>query len=149
MLPFTLRLVSLPNQNVSSHLHVIYPSHSPALTRLFSSLVDCRVDSLCSIIFPLAPVFISPSLSRPQHHSGHKGVTKNLSATRDRTRAIQPIAKHLPAWTTWPMPLFGMEINQSSCISAILKSITLLNTLNANIMPGVERLLLKSFYMAF
>ena len=43
-------------------------------------------------------------LSGPQGQSGHEGVKKNLhpSETRDRTRAVQPAAKRLAAWATWP-----------------------------------------------
>ena len=43
-------------------------------------------------------------LSGPQGKSGHEGVKKNLhpSDTRDRTRAVQPAAKRLAAWATWP-----------------------------------------------
>ena len=43
-------------------------------------------------------------LSGPQGQFGHEGVKKNLhpSDTRDRTRAVQPIAQRLAAWVTWP-----------------------------------------------
>ena len=43
-------------------------------------------------------------LSGPQDYSGHQGVKRNLhpSDTRDRIRAVQPVAKHLAAWATWP-----------------------------------------------
>ena len=42
-------------------------------------------------------------LSGPQDQSGHEGVKKNLhpSDTRDRTRAVQPVAKRLAACATW------------------------------------------------
>ena len=44
-------------------------------------------------------------LSGPQDQSGHKGAKKNLhpSNTRDWTRAVQPVAKRLATWATWPM----------------------------------------------
>ena len=43
-------------------------------------------------------------LSGPQDQSGHEGAKKNLhpSDTRDRTRAVQPVAQRLAAWATWP-----------------------------------------------
>ena len=42
-------------------------------------------------------------LSGPQDQSGHEGAKKNLHPcnTRDRTRLIKPVAKHLAAWATW------------------------------------------------
>ena len=45
------------------------------------------------------PVLIYRRLSEPQDQSGHEGVKKNPhpSDTRDRTRAVQPIARHLTA----------------------------------------------------
>ena len=45
-------------------------------------------------------------LSEPQDQSGHEGVKKNLhpSDTRDRTRAVQPVAKRLAACATWSIP---------------------------------------------
>ena len=53
----------------------------------------------------LYPQFSFYRLSRPQDQSGHGGVKKNLhpSYTRDRTRAIQSVAKRLAAWDTWPI----------------------------------------------
>ena len=45
-------------------------------------------------------------LSGPQDQSGYEEVKKTLhpSDTRDRTRVVQPIAKRLAAWATWPTP---------------------------------------------
>ena len=50
-------------------------------------------------------------LSEPQGQSGHEGVKKNLhsSYTRDRTRAVQPVAKRLAAWATWLARLRYLE----------------------------------------
>ena len=44
-------------------------------------------------------------LSRSQNQSGHEGVEKIFqpSDTRDRTRAIQPVAKRLAARAIWPI----------------------------------------------
>ena len=41
-------------------------------------------------------------LSGPQDPTGHEGVKKS---TRDRTRAVQPVAQGLAAWATWPSAL--------------------------------------------
>ena len=45
------------------------------------------------------PVLILIRLSGPQDQSGHEGAKKNLhpSDTRDRTRAVQPVAQRLAA----------------------------------------------------
>ena len=44
-------------------------------------------------------------LSEPHDQSGHERAKKNLhpSDTRDRTRAVQPVAQRLAAWATWPI----------------------------------------------
>ena len=58
-----------------------------------------------------SPVLIYRRLSGPQGQPGD-GVRKNLhsSDTGDRTRVVEPIAKRLAAWATWPTLSKGLSL---------------------------------------
>ena len=63
-----------------------------------TALGKCRVASpTLSCLYPRYSYY--SRLSGPQEQSGYEGVKKNLhpSDTRDRTRAIEPVAKCLAA----------------------------------------------------
>ena len=60
-------------------------------------------------------------LGGPQGQFGHEGVKKifHLSDTRDRTRAVQLVAKRLAAWATGPHFVLIISVILYTCVFAI------------------------------
>ena len=100
-------------------------------------------------IFPWESLWYSfyRRMSGPQDQSGHEGVKKNVHPfdTWDRTRAVQPVAKHLAVWATWPIVAWRYN-------TVNIETMKLLNICCTNSIKEIEHYLqyidvCKAFYI--
>ena len=100
-------------------------------------------------IFPWESLWYSfyRRMRGPQDQSGHEGVKKNVHPfdTWDRTRAVQPVAKHLAVWATWPIVAWRYN-------TVNIETMKLLNICCTNSIKEIEHYLqyidvCKAFYI--